>query len=67
VGDRTFDQLTRSGHHDRDDDLALIASLGVQAVRYPVLWERTAPGDLTDAAWHWAMLAWSSYASSGSA
>ena len=41
VGDRTFDQLASSGHDRRDEDLALIASLGITAVRYPVLWERT--------------------------
>jgi dTDP-4-dehydrorhamnose reductase len=54
VGDRTFDQLVRSGHDRRDADLALIASLGVTAVRYPVLWERTAPGALEAADWRWS-------------
>jgi dTDP-4-dehydrorhamnose reductase len=53
VGDRSFDQLARSGHDRRDDDLDLIAALGVPAVRYPVLWERTAPGALVDADWRW--------------
>ena len=53
MGDRYFDQVARSGHHRRDDDLDLIASLGVTAVRYPVLWERTAPGRLEDADWRW--------------
>ena len=41
VGDQYFDQLRRNGHHDRIDDLDLVASLGVTRVRYPVLWERT--------------------------
>jgi dTDP-4-dehydrorhamnose reductase len=54
VGDRYFDQIVRSGHHRRDDDLDRIASLGVTTVRYPVLWERTAPGNLEDADWSWA-------------
>jgi dTDP-4-dehydrorhamnose reductase len=40
VGDRYFDQLRYSGHHERLGDLDLIASLGVRALRYPVLWER---------------------------
>ena len=53
VGDRTFDQIERSGHHHRDGDLALIASLGVTTVRYPVIWERTAPGLLDNADWRW--------------
>ncbi|MFL5792186.1 MAG: family 1 glycosylhydrolase [Actinomycetota bacterium] len=54
VGDRTFDQLDRTGHADRLDDLDLIASTGVRAVRYPVLWERVAPTGLDDADWSWA-------------
>jgi dTDP-4-dehydrorhamnose reductase len=53
VGDRYFDQIARSGHHRRDDDLERIASLGVTTLRYPVLWERTAPGALEDADWTW--------------
>ena len=54
VGDQTFDQLARSGHDRRDGDVALIGSLGVSAVRYPVLWERTAPGQLEAADWRWS-------------
>jgi dTDP-4-dehydrorhamnose reductase len=54
VGDRYFDQLARSGHDEREDDLDRIASLGVTSVRYPVLWERTAPAAPADANWSWA-------------
>jgi dTDP-4-dehydrorhamnose reductase len=54
VGDAYFDQLERCGHARRVEDLELIANLGARAVRYPVLWERTAPGDLKDADWTWA-------------
>jgi beta-glucosidase/6-phospho-beta-glucosidase/beta-galactosidase len=54
VGDRYFDQTIRSGHHDRLSDLDLIAGLGVRAVRYPVLWERTALDGVRDADWRWA-------------
>ena len=53
VGDRYFDQLIRSGHDQRDDDIARVAWLGVPVVRYPVLWERTAPAALADADWRW--------------
>ena len=53
VGDRYFDQLVRNGHHQRTDDLERIAALGVRTVRYPVIWERTAPGRLADADWSW--------------
>jgi dTDP-4-dehydrorhamnose reductase len=53
VGDRYFDQLDRSGHATRVSDLDLIASLGVQSLRYPVLWERVVGADgVTD--WGWA-------------
>jgi dTDP-4-dehydrorhamnose reductase len=53
VADRYFDQVVRSGHHERAGDLDLIAYLGVRAVRYPVLWERTAPTTIEDADWSW--------------
>jgi dTDP-4-dehydrorhamnose reductase len=53
VGADYIDQTVRSGHHARLDDLDLIASLGVQAVRYPVLWERVAHDGLRGADWRW--------------
>ncbi len=54
VGDRFADQLARGGHADRDDDLDRLAALGISAVRYPVLWERTADVDVQHADWGWA-------------
>ena len=54
VGDRYFDQLERSGHARRAEDLDLLAWMGARAVRYPVLWERTAPEGLSAADWRWA-------------
>jgi dTDP-4-dehydrorhamnose reductase len=54
VGDRYFDQLERNGHANRIEDLALFAELGIEAIRYPVLWERIAPDDLEQADWSWA-------------
>ena len=54
VRDAYFTQLDRNGHAHRDDDLARFAALGVRALRYPVLWEATAPHDLADADWSWA-------------
>ena len=53
VQDRYFDQLERSGHAARLDDLDRFAGLGIRALRYPVLWERTAPAGLDQAAWTW--------------
>jgi dTDP-4-dehydrorhamnose reductase len=54
VGDEYFDQLERNGHATRLDDLDLFAELGIKAIRYPVLWERTAPDGLENADWAWA-------------
>lgn len=53
IGDRTFDQLERGGHAARIHDLDLIAELGLRTLRYPVLWERTAPQGLAQADWSW--------------
>ncbi|MDQ3256804.1 MAG: sugar nucleotide-binding protein [Acidobacteriota bacterium] len=54
VGDVYFDQLERSGHAVRRDDLNLFAESGIQAMRYPVLWERVAPEGLERADWSWS-------------
>jgi dTDP-4-dehydrorhamnose reductase len=54
VGDRFYDQIARSGHDHRLDDLDRFARLGIRSLRYPVLWERTAPTDLATADWSWA-------------
>ena len=53
VGDRFLDQTVRSGHQHRIGDLALFAELGIKALRYPVLWERTAPNRPSDRDWSW--------------
>jgi dTDP-4-dehydrorhamnose reductase len=53
VGDVYCDQLELSRHASRAEDLDLLAALGVSAVRYPVLWERTAPEGLERADWSW--------------
>jgi dTDP-4-dehydrorhamnose reductase len=54
VRDEFYDQLERQGHWRRATDLDLFAGLGVRALRYPVLWEKTAPHSLDDADWSWA-------------
>ena len=43
IGERVVDQLELTGHDVRPSDIDAIVSLGVSAVRYPVLWERVAP------------------------
>src|SRR5215211_1626238 len=54
VGDKYSDQLERSGHALRGRDLERLAELGVHRLRYPVLWERTAPDGLDNIDWSWA-------------
>lgn len=54
IDDTYMDQLTLSGHADRKSDLDLFASLGIRAIRYPILWERTAPRGVSRADWSWA-------------
>ena len=54
VGDAYFDQLACSGHAHRAEDLEFCASLGIRALRYPVLWERTAPQGVAHADWRWS-------------
>ncbi|HEX8096999.1 MAG TPA: sugar nucleotide-binding protein [Pyrinomonadaceae bacterium] len=53
VGESYFDQIEMSGHAERAGDLRLFAELGLRAVRYPVLWERTAPEESVAADWSW--------------
>lgn len=54
VGDRYLDQIERSGHMQRSDDLHSFAGLGLRVLRYPVLWERAMPYDLWHADWTFA-------------
>jgi dTDP-4-dehydrorhamnose reductase len=54
VGERYFNQLARSGHAHRADDIDRIAALGIKALRYPILWELTAPGGSQRIDWSWA-------------
>jgi dTDP-4-dehydrorhamnose reductase len=53
VGDWACDQLALTGHDRRIHDLDLLGELGVRAVRYPVLWGRTARAH-EDTDWAWA-------------
>lgn len=53
VGDRYADQVRRTGHDARPEDLERFAALGFRTLRYPVLWERVAPDGLDRAEWRW--------------
>ncbi len=54
VGDTYIDQLELTGHTKRRGDLERIAALGATTVRFPVLWERTAPIDDAPPSWTFA-------------
>lgn len=54
VGDYYFSQLDRNKHLTRISDLDRFAELGIRTIRYPVLWETTAPENLEDADWSWS-------------
>jgi dTDP-4-dehydrorhamnose reductase len=54
VGDRFGDQVVLSGHQDRVGDLALLAGLGIRALRYPLLWERISPRRGAEPDWRWS-------------
>ena len=51
---RTRDQLRETGHEAREGDVDLLASLGVRATRYPVLWEKVAPHHANVRDYGWA-------------
>jgi dTDP-4-dehydrorhamnose reductase len=53
VGDVFHDQLRRSKHWERPEDLDRFASLGLTALRHPLLWELIAPEGLGTADWTW--------------
>ncbi|WP_220473701.1 family 1 glycosylhydrolase [Hymenobacter rubripertinctus] len=53
MGDAYSDQLTRSGHRHRPEDLDQFAALGLRTLRYPVLWEHVAPNSLDEPDWQW--------------
>lgn len=53
VGDEYIRQLERNEHTQRIEDLDRFASLGIKAIRYPVLWEHVAPFGLATADWTW--------------
>jgi dTDP-4-dehydrorhamnose reductase len=53
VQDTYFHQLDRNGHAGRADDIARFAATGIRAIRYPVIWERTAPDGVDKADWAW--------------
>ena len=54
TGNAFRDQSRLTGHHDRADDLARLAELGISALRFPLLWERVAPAAPDEHDWAWS-------------
>jgi dTDP-4-dehydrorhamnose reductase len=54
VKDKYFDQLEYAGHYKREDDIDKIATLGIMALRYPVLWEKHQPEAGSKISWAFA-------------
>ena len=54
VGNDYLDQNALSGFDHRPGDIDRLADLGITAMRFPLLWERTAPHGPEEADWHWA-------------
>ncbi len=54
LGDRYRDQLELTGFANRLDDLDRLAELGVRCLRFPLLWERTAPLAPEQYEWQWS-------------
>jgi len=54
IGDFYFDQLQYAKHHERENDIALIAELGIKTLRYPLLWEYHQPKQDQESDWSWA-------------
>ena len=54
LGDRYRDQLELTGFATRLGDLDRLAELGVRCLRFPVLWERTAPVARGRYDWSWS-------------
>lgn len=53
IGDDFRDQTIETGQQDRIEDLDLYAAIGARRVRFPILWERVAPGRLEEADFSW--------------
>ncbi|MXP00587.1 sugar nucleotide-binding protein [Altererythrobacter xixiisoli] len=53
LADRYVDQIVLSGHDRRSDDIDRLATLGITALRYPLLWESCAQAPDPQAWWAW--------------
>jgi len=54
VNDQFFDQLDYSGHYNRPSDIDILASTGIEKIRYPLLWEKHQPTEDTIIDWSYS-------------
>lgn len=53
VQENFFDQLDYAGHYQRTGDIDILAVVGIQKIRYPVLWEKHQPQPDSIIDWRW--------------
>lgn len=53
VNDRYFDQLDYAGHYHRNGDIDLFGELGLNKIRYPILWEKHEPQQGEEIDWRY--------------
>ena len=54
IRDGYRDQVTETGHDARPEDFEAIRALGVETLRYPVLWEKVSPHTPDHCDWTWS-------------
>lgn len=54
MNDDFIDQFHHTGHYTREEDIDLIAGLGIKTLRYPILWELHQPEINSNINWSWA-------------
>ena len=54
IKDAFRNQTHETGHDRRLDDLAAVRALGIETLRYPVLWESVAPKSPDECDWRWS-------------
>ena len=52
--DTYMDQLHRANHYERSGDLEAFATLGIKAIRYPILWEKHCKNKYDLINWTWS-------------
>ncbi|RZA24272.1 MAG: NAD-dependent epimerase/dehydratase family protein [Proteobacteria bacterium] len=54
VDNEYLNQLRKSGHDERSEDLKLFSELGLRTLRFPIIWEQHAPDSPEEFVWTFA-------------